>query len=197
MIAPVTAAAGFCMFLLTSLSLMLATRRTSFEIGRNAYGFGGERRQIAAQMLFRVSIATAFGALAAHAALPDLTVTAPLVATGAVAETFGIALAVLGIALTLFARSDIGRRWRVGVPRDAPEGLVTGGLFACSRNPVFGGMIAMAVGLALAVPSAPVVAAAIAFIIACHIQVGDEERFLSSAFGDEYERYRAVVRRWF
>lgn len=197
MIAPTSATAGFCLLALTTLLLIRATRRTSFEIGRNAYGFGGNRRQVIAQMLFRVSVLTALSALATHAAFPDLTATAPFMATGTIVETSGIGLAVLGMALTLFARSDMGRRWRVGVPNHAPEGLVTDGLFAYSRNPVFCGMIAMGVGLALAVPSAPVVAAAIAFIVACCMQVGDEERFLSSALGDEYERYCANVRRWF
>lgn len=87
----------------------------------------------------------------------------------------GLALVVGGQVLTLFAQPGMGRRWWVGVPETAPDALVTTGLFGLSRNPVFLGMIAKAVGLEVAVPSPAMIACAVAFWIACEIQVRDEE----------------------
>ena len=82
------------------------------------------------------------------------------------------------------------------MPEAVPDALVTTGLFGVSRNPVFLGMLMLAVGLALALSSAVMIVCAAAFCLACEIQVRDEERLLENAFGAEYAAYRQSVRRW-
>jgi protein-S-isoprenylcysteine O-methyltransferase Ste14 len=192
------AAAACGVVLLSSLAIWLfvATHRTSSEIGRNAYGFGGDLRQRVTQVLFRVSIIVAVVALLLHALDPAIAAVVPMIEIDPTIRILLLMFASAGAALTLFARSEMGQRWRIGVPGEAPDGLVTQGLFAYSRNPVFVGMIAVALGLATAVPSPPALLAAAAFVFACNLQVTDEERFLAAAFGDEYDSYRAAVRRW-
>ncbi|WP_099864938.1 methyltransferase family protein [Pararhizobium haloflavum] len=192
------AAAACGVVLLSSLAIWLfvATRRTSSEIGRNAYGFGGNLRQRATQILFRVSTVVVVVALFLHALDPAIAAVVPMIEIDPTIRILLLMFASAGAALTLFARSEMGRRWRIGVPGEAPDGLVTQGLFAYSRNPVFVGMIAVALGLATAVPSPSALLAAAAFVFACNMQVTDEERFLAAAFGDEYDSYRAAVRRW-
>ena len=108
----------------------------------------------------------------------------------------GLALALGGSLLTMFAQSNMGRRWRVGVPDAAPDALVTAGLFGFSRNPVFLAMLTLAVGLAAALSSPVMIACAAVFWLACQIQVRDEERYLGDAFGAQYAAYRTQVRRW-
>ncbi|MEH6719990.1 MAG: isoprenylcysteine carboxylmethyltransferase family protein [Aurantimonas endophytica] len=176
--------------------LAIATRRTSSLIGGRAYGFGTSLRQRLARVLFAASIVGAVVALGAHATRYASPLFSPLAGEAAGIRLAGLALAVAGQGLTLFAQGDMGRRWRVGVPESAPDALVTTGLFGLSRNPVFLGMLAMGGGFAVAVPSPAVIGCAVAFWIACEIQIRDEERFLQHSFGPAYLDYRSAVRRW-
>ena len=176
--------------------LMIATRRTSSAIGGRVYGFGGTARQQAAQWLFRGAIIGGLVGTAGHAAGLEWPVLQPLFEAALPLRLAGLMLALAGQFLIVFAQSNMGRRWRVGVPDEAPDALVTTGLFAASRNPVFLGMLALAIGLALAVPSAVMIACTLAFWLGCEIQVRDEERFLQHAFGPAYIAYRSAVRRW-
>ncbi|WP_061929863.1 isoprenylcysteine carboxylmethyltransferase family protein [Aureimonas sp. AU22] len=176
--------------------LVLATYRTSREIGGRAYGFGMSIRQTLARVLFAAAVVGGLVALGLHAAGSASAAFAPLAGEASAIRLAGLALAVAGQVLTVVARSEMGCRWRVGIPDEAPDALVTTGLFGLSRNPVFLGMLAMAAGLAVAVPSLAVIACALAFWIACEVQVRDEERFLERSFGPAYTAYRSAVRRW-
>lgn len=180
----------------TAAWLALATRRTSASIGSHAYGFGQSVRQRLARLLFTGSLVGAALALVAYSAGATTPLLHPIADEAPIVRLTGLGLAIGGQALTLFARGDMGRRWRIGVPEVAPDALVTTGLFGLSRNPVFVGMLMMAAGLAVAVPSPAVIACAVAFWIACEIQVRDEERFLQHSFGPAYADYRSAVRRW-
>lgn len=182
--------------IVTAAWLALATRRTSASIGSRAYGFGRSVRQRLARLLFAGSIVGAALALVAYAAGATTPFLNPMTGEASIVRLAGLFLAMGGQALTLFAQDDMGRRWRVGVPETAPDALVTTGLFGLSRNPVFLGMLAMAAGLAVAVPSPAMIACAVVFWIACEIQVRDEERFLQHSFGPAYLAYRNAVRRW-
>jgi protein-S-isoprenylcysteine O-methyltransferase Ste14 len=180
----------------TAAWLALATRRTSREIAGRVYGFGRSLSQRLARVLFAAAVVGGLAALALHAAESASAAFAPLAGEASAIRLAGLALAVAGQVLTVAARSGMGRRWRVGIPDEAPDALVTTGLFGLSRNPVFLGMLAMAAGLAVAVPSPTVITCALAFWIACEIQVRDEERFLERSFGPAYTAYRCAVRRW-
>lgn len=180
----------------TVMWLALATRRTSHAVGGRAYGFGGSLRQRLARVLFVSSVVGAALALLLHAVGSASMLVRPLAGEASAVRLAGLVLAVFGQVLTLVAQGHMGRRWRVGVPERAPDALVTTGLFGLSRNPVFLGMLALAAGLAVAVPSPAVIACALAFWIACEIQGRDEERFLERSFGPAYTIYRSAVRRW-
>jgi len=182
--------------IITATWLALATRRTSASIGGRAYSFGRSLRQRIARLLFAGSIVGALLALVAYATGATGWFLLPMTGEASIVRLAGLFLAMGGQALTLFAQDDMGRRWRVGVPETAPDALVTTGLFGLSRNPVFLGMLAMAAGLAVAVPSPAMIVCAVVFWIACEIQVRDEERFLQRSFGPAYIVYRKAVRRW-
>ncbi|WP_294644754.1 isoprenylcysteine carboxylmethyltransferase family protein [uncultured Aureimonas sp.] len=184
------------MLAITVAWLALATRRTSREIGGRAYGFGRSLRQTLARVLFAAAVIGALVALGLNAAGSASAAIAPLAGEAYAVRLSGLALAVAGQVLTVVARSEMGRRWRVGIPDEAPDALVTTGLFGLSRNRVFLGMLAIAAGLAVAVPSPAVIGCALAFWIACEVQVRDEERVLECSFGPAYNAYRSAVRRW-
>jgi len=108
----------------------------------------------------------------------------------------GVALCT--VALAGFAASIVsfGRSFRVGIDEERPGKLVTAGMFAVSRNPLYLCFILLFVGLFLVHRNIVVMAAAILFTLAIHRQILREEAFLQKRYGDEYEDYCAKVRRY-
>jgi protein-S-isoprenylcysteine O-methyltransferase Ste14 len=83
------------------------------------------------------------------------------------------------------------------LPGAATNVVLRSGPFRISRNPLYLGLIALDVGLALLTPSVwallfvPVGVAALRWGA-----IGPEERYLAAKFGADYEAYRTSVRRW-
>lgn len=106
------------------------------------------------------------------------------------------AIIALGSTVVVVAQVQMGNAWRVGVRAgDAPL-FVTAGLFRYSRNPIFVGMILMALGAALAAGNIWGWTATIIFAVTCHIQTRIEEAHLAHQFGSAYEHFRRRVPRW-
>jgi len=57
-----------------------------------------------------------------------------------------------GTVITVAAQSQMDTAWRIGID-DRPTQLVTGGLFALSRNPIFSGMFLTLAGVVLIAPA--------------------------------------------
>ena len=75
--------------------------------------------------------------------------------------------------------------------------LTTSGSFAFSRNPIYLAFILAHLGAGLAVNTLWHVILLPAPLALLHYGViAREERYLSRRFGDEYQQYRARVRRW-
>jgi protein-S-isoprenylcysteine O-methyltransferase Ste14 len=109
----------------------------------------------------------------------------------------GLVVAVVGIAATYVAQLGMGSEWRVGIDRTEATGLVTGGLFALVRNPIFTAMIFTAVGFAAMVPNVVAVVAAICLVVAIELQVRYvEEPHLRRLHGSVYDSYTARVGRF-
>jgi protein-S-isoprenylcysteine O-methyltransferase Ste14 len=83
------------------------------------------------------------------------------------------------------------------LPGGSTTRILDRGPFRVSRNPLYVGLIALVVGLALLWPSlwalvlTPVGVAALWWGA-----IAPEERYLHDRFGDEYDAYRARTRRW-
>lgn len=108
----------------------------------------------------------------------------------------GGAVAVLGIALTIAAQMAMGEAWRIGVDARERTTLVTDGLFAVVRNPVFTAMILTGTGLALLAPNPVALLAAAVLVVAIELQVrAAEEPYLRRVHGDGYRRYAERVGR--
>jgi protein-S-isoprenylcysteine O-methyltransferase Ste14 len=75
--------------------------------------------------------------------------------------------------------------------------ILARGPFGWSRNPLYVGLIALDVALALLWPSLWALALVPLGVAALRWgAVLPEERYLSAKFGAEYDAYRARVRRW-
>jgi len=101
----------------------------------------------------------------------------------------GLGALVLGAAALQMVRS----RTTV-IPRRTPSALVTGGMFAWSRNPIY---LADAVILSGAILwlALPLVASFVWLIQTRFIR--DEEARLTEAFGPEFDLWASRTRRWF
>lgn len=120
-----------------------------------------------------------------------------LLASSEPLHLLGAALAVLGIAGALVAQLSMGDSWRVGVDATETTELVTGGLFAWVRNPIFTFIGVSLLGLVLLVPNALSIAAAAFTMLGIELQVrAVEEPYLASTHGDEYRRYASRVGRF-
>ena len=84
------------------------------------------------------------------------------------------------------------------VPTVLPStALVTSGIYARTRNPIYLGLTAIYAGLAVGLNAWWAVLILVPVLIVLKIGVVDrEERYLESKFGDAYRAYCARVRRW-
>ena len=72
--------------------------------------------------------------------------------------------------------------------------LVTDGLIVCSRNAIYGEMIAALLGIGVVLGSMiPIAVALIIATIICTRLIAMEEKMLVVTFGDEYLAYKAGV----
>jgi protein-S-isoprenylcysteine O-methyltransferase Ste14 len=108
----------------------------------------------------------------------------------------GIAIcytSLIWIGLTL---KSFGKSFRIGIDGNAPDKLVTSGMFALSRNPIYVAFLAFLTGMILAYPNLAACIAFALFATAIHRQVLREEKFLRGHYGNEYEDYCRRVRRY-
>jgi protein-S-isoprenylcysteine O-methyltransferase Ste14 len=122
---------------------------------------------------------------------------APLVFEHQVLHILGFGMLGPGFVYTLVAQLQLGASWRIGVDLGERTALVTHGLFARVRNPIFTGMLLASFGLALAVPNAPALAGAVLTLLGLEIHVRlVEEPYLLRAHGEAYRAYARRVGRF-
>lgn len=113
------------------------------------------------------------------------------------AETAGAVLALGALGLHVTAFVHMGRSWRIGIDPGGGERLVTTGVFAVSRNPIYVALDLLAVSAFAISGSVFFLLSGLVVVTAIHVQILREERFLAGVFGAEYESYRGRVRRYF
>ncbi len=117
--------------------------------------------------------------------------------TSAPIHAVGALLAVVGIVGALFAQLGMGASWRVGVDEAETTTLITSGLFAWMRNPIFTFIWLSLAGLLVLVPNPFSLLAAALTVVGIELQVrAVEEPYLASKHGDNYTRYAARVGRF-
>jgi len=109
----------------------------------------------------------------------------------------GIALFVVGTAVIVLARREFAQRGQPTDPGHPTSKVVTTGVFAISRNPIYLGAVCLLAGFALAVNLPWVLVLLLPALVACHfVLITPEERYLTAKFGEEYRTYAASVHRW-
>ncbi len=150
------------------------------------------------------------GATVSFRLWPPVAIAAPLLAgrsaskiwgdpvdLGAWRRPVGAALVLLfigwnGWSLWLFGRPRTGL-----LPGQASRAMIQDGPYRLSRNPLYVGLLALYLGLALLAPTFwGVVLFPAAVLLVWWGAIRPEEQFLHERFGAPYEEYAARVRRW-
>ena len=109
----------------------------------------------------------------------------------------GLVLALAGSVGVFAAQTGMGTSWRIGVEESERTELVTDGLFAVVRNPIFTAMATVQAGLTLMVPTWLSLAALLCLVVAVELQVRlIEEPYLSQMHGSAYHEYAAATGRF-
>jgi protein-S-isoprenylcysteine O-methyltransferase Ste14 len=120
----------------------------------------------------------------------------PSVESGAVA-IFGMAVALSGLALDLWAIVTMRRADTNILPNKAADLLVTWGPFRYSRNPIYVANTVLLVGIGLAFDNLWfVVCAVMAALLVDRLAIRREERHLAARFGAAWADYFSKTPRW-
>ncbi|KGH45398.1 isoprenylcysteine carboxyl methyltransferase [Modestobacter caceresii] len=111
-------------------------------------------------------------------------------AAPAAVQLAGLVLALAGFAATLAGQTGMGASWRIGVDPGERTDLVTTGVFAHVRNPIFTAMTVAQAGVVLMVPTWVSILAVVALVAAIQLQVrAVEEPYLRTVHGGTYAAY--------
>lgn len=109
----------------------------------------------------------------------------------------GWLLGTLGLMLMLAAQADLGASFRVGQDeRAAPPRLMTTGLHARSRHPVYLGSLLYLAALTGWAPCPLAIAALLTITGLLHALAVTEEAHLARAHGSAWQSYAARTRRY-
>lgn len=86
--------------------------------------------------------------------------------------------------------------WRAGIPEKDKTELVTDGIYAYSRNPAFLGFDLQYIGVLLMFCNLLTASFTVFAVTMLHLQILQEERYLTCVFGTEYDDYRRQVFRY-
>ncbi|KWV58793.1 hypothetical protein AS156_03345 [Bradyrhizobium macuxiense] len=110
----------------------------------------------------------------------------------------GMALVVVAFVLPVWA-FVLFRREGTEIEPTSPtnRALVTSGPYRLTRNPMYCGLVLLALGIAIWVGAAPMFIAPVAvFATANWVHIPFEEAKMRRQFGAAYDDYAARVRRW-
>jgi protein-S-isoprenylcysteine O-methyltransferase Ste14 len=108
----------------------------------------------------------------------------------------GLVILFVSLVWTYVAQADMRGSWRIGIDEVEKTSLVTQGIFRFSRNPIYLGMMASVLGLALITPNALTVMLLVLGFVLIQIQVRLEEEFLFKMHGNDYASYKSKVARF-
>ena len=110
----------------------------------------------------------------------------------------GAVLLLVSYTAVNYLQAYMHEDWRSGIdPRKDERKLLTGGPFGRSRNPLFLAVMAGQLGFFLALPSVFSLVCLVAGVLVITRQAREEEKALADKFGEDYERYRVRLPRWF
>ena len=108
----------------------------------------------------------------------------------------GALLCMAGLFLLFLSLVSFGKSFRVGIDQTDPDKLVTTGIFAFSRNPIYVAFGFVLLGQFLLFSNWILLVYMVAAIWLFHRQILREEEYLSGHYGQPYSEYCDRVRRY-
>ena len=108
----------------------------------------------------------------------------------------GFCIGMVGDLIFLISVLCMKDSWRAGIPANDKTELVTGGVYAYSRNPAFLGFDLQYIGVLLMFCNLLTATFTVFAVSMLHLQILQEERYLTATFGAEYLKYRHQVLRY-
>ena len=108
----------------------------------------------------------------------------------------GFCTGMLGDLIFLISVICMRDSWRAGIPGNDKTKLVTGGIYKFSRNPAFLGFDFMYIGVLLMYFNPLTAFFSLFAIVMLHLQILQEEKYLTATFGKEYAEYKKRVFRY-
>ena len=108
----------------------------------------------------------------------------------------GFCVGMLGDLIFLISVICMKDSWRAGIPDRDRTALVTGGIYAFSRNPAFLGFDLQYIGVLLMYCNLLTGMFTVFAIVMLHLQILQEEHYLTAAYGAKYLEYRHQVLRY-
>jgi len=125
---------------------------------------------------------------------PTGALSTPLWQLGSHVEWTLVGLTAAGFALACWARLTLGKLWSAGVERKADHRLVDEGPYAIVRHPIYTGLIAAALALALVKATPLALIGLLLTTIGFTIKAQLEERFLAAELGEaDYADYKRRI----
>lgn len=109
---------------------------------------------------------------------------------------FGTVVMVAATIFLVLSLDHLGRFTKMGLPVKDTIRLQTAGIYRFSRNPMYLGLILLAIASVLMVPDILSIISGITGIILHHLIILREEHFLKRRFGQEYIDYQSKTRRY-
>ena len=113
-----------------------------------------------------------------------------------VVSWIGVLFCLAGLVLLLMSLISFGKSFRVGIDTDHPDKLITTGIFAFSRNPIYVAFGSVLIGQFLIFPNWILLIYLAAAIWLFHRQILREEDYLKKHYGKQYTDYCNRVRRY-
>jgi len=108
----------------------------------------------------------------------------------------GFLTGMLGDLIFLISVITMKNNWRAGIPESSKTELVTEGIYRFSRNPAFVGFDFMYIGVCLLFCNPLTIAFSVFSIVMLHLQILQEEKYLTEIFGESYVQYKKIVFRY-
>ena len=109
----------------------------------------------------------------------------------------GAAVALFGFSLVVLVSRSFKRVETNIEPWKPTTTIVSTGVFAYSRNPVYAAFCIISIGVGIFLNSIWVLLSVIpSGVLVYYIAIKKEESYLEEKFGEEYRQYKSKVRRW-
>ena len=112
-------------------------------------------------------------------------------------DIIGIVLCLCGIVIVSVSQYQMGKHWRMGVDEAEVTELVSEGIYARIRHPIYAGLMAFGLGLFVLLPTLSMFIVLVIGYVSIELQVrAVEEPHMKNLHGEKYLDYMLRTRRY-